>query len=147
MTRELEGLSVVVTGAGDGLGRAYARAAAAAGAAVVVNDLDEKRVAGVVAGIQATGGRAVALPADVSQPATGERLADAALHAFGRLDGVVNNAGLIAPGPSLGQSADIVERMLSVNVAGVIHGGVAAMRAMRDAGHGGSVVNVASGAL
>ena len=147
MTRELAGLSVVVTGAGAGLGRAYALSAAAAGAAVVCGDVDGERVSGVAREIGDAGGRAIALEADVSLAETGQRLVDATLAAFGRLDGIVNNAGLIAPGASPEQSPEVVERMLAVNVAGVVHGGTAAMRAMRDAGHGGSIVNVASGAL
>lgn len=147
MTRELAGLSVVVTGAGAGLGRAYALAAAAAGAAVVAGDVDGERVSGVVEEIREAGGRAVALASDVARPEAGEELVDAALRAFGGVDGIVNNAGLIAPGASTEQPPEVVERMLAVNVAGVVHGGAAAMRAMRAAGHGGSIVNVASGAL
>lgn len=147
MAHELDGLSVIVTGAAAGLGRAYALAAAAAGAAVVVNDLSDEKASAVADLIRQDGGRAVAAAADVSDPSAGDLLVAAALREFGRLDGLVNNAGLLEPGPSMDQPADVVARMLAVNVAGVIGCGAAAMRAMRDSGRGGSIVNAASGAL
>lgn len=147
MSGLLEGSAVVVTGAGAGLGRAYALAAAGAGAAVVVNDLDGAAADETTERIRGLGGRAFAIPADVSDPATGERLVAACLREFGRLDGLVNNAGLLAPGPAIEQTPETAARILGVNVAGTIHCGVAALRAMIAARTPGSVVNVASGAL
>ncbi|HEY2478626.1 MAG TPA: SDR family NAD(P)-dependent oxidoreductase [Solirubrobacterales bacterium] len=95
---------VVVTGAGRGLGREHALLAAAEGAAVVVNDngceadgtgADPALAAGVVAEIEAAGGRAVAGADDVATTAGAEALLASALEAFGRVDGLVNNAGVL----------------------------------------------------
>jgi len=99
-----EGRVAIVTGAGRGLGRAYALELAAEGAAVVVNDLGvtgageataEDPAAEVAAAIRAAGGRAVASHDDVADWEGGGRIVQAALAAFGRLDAVVNNAGFV----------------------------------------------------
>ncbi|MGN9910115.1 SDR family oxidoreductase [Phytohabitans sp. LJ34] len=88
------GRAVVVTGAGQGLGRAHALAFAAAGASVVVNDVGAA-AATVAAEIQAAGGTAVASVGDVADWGYAERLVGTAVEAFGRLDTLVNNAGLV----------------------------------------------------
>lgn len=147
MVRELARRAVIVTGAGAGLGRAYAIAIAAAGGSVVVNDDDAGAAEGTAFAVRESGGVAVAVPGDVADPEMGVRLVDAALREFGRIDGIVNNAGVLSPGPSVDQPAGAVAQALAVNVAGAVHCGAAAVRAMREAGTAGSVVNVASGAL
>jgi NAD(P)-dependent dehydrogenase (short-subunit alcohol dehydrogenase family) len=86
---------VVVTGAGRGIGRAHALAFAAEGAPVVVNDVDGDATAGVVAEIEARGGKAVANTDDVADWAGAKHLVDTALENFGRLDVLVNNAGFV----------------------------------------------------
>ncbi|MGX1934117.1 SDR family NAD(P)-dependent oxidoreductase [Microbacterium resistens] len=142
----LEGRAVVVTGAGRGLGRAYAAAAADAGAAVVVCDLDRDAAQDAAAVIRDVGGAAIAVAASVADPATGGVLVERCVREFGRMDGLVNNAGVLSAGAAVGQDAATVTDTLDVNVAGVIHCGVAALR--HFAGHGGgTIVNVVSGAL
>jgi NAD(P)-dependent dehydrogenase (short-subunit alcohol dehydrogenase family) len=91
----LDGRAAIVTGAGNGLGRAEALALAAAGARVVLNDLAADDVHAVAEEIVAGGGEAVACPADIGEWATGQRLVDTALDRYGRLDILVNNAGVL----------------------------------------------------
>ncbi|MEJ2626398.1 MAG: SDR family oxidoreductase [Pseudolabrys sp.] len=100
----LEGKVVVVTGSGGGIGRDIALAMAREGARVVVNDIgaslkgegaDEGPAAAVVAEIKAFGGEAVANRASVADPAAAPRIVETALDAFGRIDAVVNNAGIL----------------------------------------------------
>ncbi|NHF62152.1 SDR family NAD(P)-dependent oxidoreductase [Microcella pacifica] len=147
MSGVLEGTAVIVTGAAHGLGRAYALAAAEAGAGVIVGDLRAEGVHETVDLISTAGGTAVGVVGDVVQPETAQSFVDTCLATFGRLDGLVNNAGVIFPGSSLDLSARDVRLLVDVNVTGSILCGVAAARAMRDAGTPGSIVNVSSGAL
>jgi len=99
-----DGQVAVITGAGGGLGRAHALLLAVRGATVVVNDLggslggtggDSSAAAKVVAQIEAAGGRALANFDDISTPAGAQRLVDAALQTYGRLDVLINNAGIL----------------------------------------------------
>jgi NAD(P)-dependent dehydrogenase (short-subunit alcohol dehydrogenase family) len=143
---ELDGKVVVVTGAGRGLGEAYARSLAAAGAAVVVNDIDGVAAAAVAASITADGGRAVADGNTVADAASSAAIIGAAVSAFDRLDGLINNAGMFyvaAPeDDDLAQAAALVD----VNLLGTIHCGVHAIRQMVRQGEGGVIVNDTSGA-
>jgi NAD(P)-dependent dehydrogenase (short-subunit alcohol dehydrogenase family) len=137
--------SVVVTGAGRGIGRACARAAAAEGARVIVNDVDAGPAEEVAAEIRRSGGDASAHVADVSDWAQAEALVRRAVDEFGALDGLVNNAGLFLMAPSEEQDPAAMSRIMEVNVLGTAYCGIHAMRAMLATG-GGSIVNVTSGA-
>lgn len=133
-----DGQSVVVTGAGSGLGEDAARAFAAAGARVTCVDIDADAAARVAAG---TGG--LALACDVGDPAQVQAALARAAEAHGGLDVLVASAGicLLAPLPQLEPEA--FARMLHVNVVGVLNGIRAATPLMAAAG-GGAIVNVAS---
>lgn len=142
----LAGKVVVITGAARGLGRAYALDAAREGAMVLVNDIDPE-VRSVVAEIVDAGGQAVVNENTVtSWEGAGAMIAEA-LEAFGRIDGVVNNAGVLHVGPPWEETEDRIREDLDVNVLGSIFVGTHAMKAMMGQG-GGSIVNSsASGVL
>jgi NAD(P)-dependent dehydrogenase (short-subunit alcohol dehydrogenase family) len=139
----LDGRAVVVTGAGRGLGRAFACHAAGAGAAVVVNDVDGEVAEETVAAIVGAGGRAVASAHSVADAEQAWALVDQCVARFGRIDGLVNNAGLNYAVPPWEEDPRRVRELVEVNVLGVIYTGLAAMRVMRP---GGSIVNISSGA-
>ncbi len=149
-----DGRVAVVTGAGRGIGRAYARLLAARGAAVVVNDLggsmggqgaDAGPATEVVGEITTAGGQAVADTHDVSNPAGGQALVDTALDRFGRVDIVVTNAGIMrwAGLPKL--DADALEAHLAVHVGGTFHPVRAAWSHLVDQGYGRIVMTSSAG--
>lgn len=145
MSPALDGLAVVVTGAGQGLGRAYAIDAARHGASVVVNDVDADLAHSVGAEIEAAGGTAVAAAGSVADWELAGSLADLALERWGRLDGLVNNAGLFHLARSEEEEETHIRRQVEVNLVGSIFCGVHAIRRMVECGNGGSIVNVTSG--
>ena len=92
--QRFEGKVSIVTGAGGGIGEGYAKALAAEGAAVVVADINLEGAERVVAEIAASGGRALAVKVDVSDPASCDAMAAATMAEFGRIDHLVNNAAI-----------------------------------------------------
>ena len=117
-TLTLDGKAAIVTGAGNGLGRAEAIALAAAGARIVLNDLAADDVHAVADEIVAGGGEAVAVAGDIGEWATGENLVAAALRAYERLDILVNNAGLLRDRMVFTMSADEWDLVLRVHLRG-----------------------------
>jgi NAD(P)-dependent dehydrogenase (short-subunit alcohol dehydrogenase family) len=141
----LDGKAVIVTGAGRGLGAAYATLAARHGALVVVNDVDADVAGAMVGRITDTGATAIGHVADVSSWDEAEGLITRCIEEFGRLDGLVNNAGIIRVGrPEDMREADYRD-LMEVNVLGPCYCGTHAMRHMLNEGHG-VIVNVTSGA-
>lgn len=141
----LDGKAVVITGAGRGLGEAYAMHAALAGASVVVNDNDGDLAEQVAEHIRGYGGRAVASNHTVADPSEAAKIVDLCVDEFGRVDGLVNNAGLNYETAPWDDDPETIKHVVEVNVLGVIYVGIAAMRAMRASG-GGSIINISSGA-
>jgi NAD(P)-dependent dehydrogenase (short-subunit alcohol dehydrogenase family) len=139
--------SIVVTGAGRGLGRAYALDAAAAGAAVLVNDVDGDVAAETAAAIEAAGGTALASADDVSTPAGAQAVVARCEQRLGPLRGLVNNAGLYHEAPPWEDDPERVVRLVNVNVNGALLCTGAAARAMRAHGQGGAIVNASSGGM
>ena len=138
------GKVVVVTGAARGLGAEYARSLGAAGARIVAGDVAD--CGPVVAAVQKAGGEAIAVRLDVTDMVSAEAMAGAAVHAFGRIDALINNAALY--GALRGGRFNAIpeadwDSAMAVNVKGIWHCCKAVVSAMREAG-GGSIVNVAS---
>jgi NAD(P)-dependent dehydrogenase (short-subunit alcohol dehydrogenase family) len=146
MGRTCEGRIAVVTGAGRGLGRAHAHALAAAGATVVVNDVgsgmdgtgsSDDPAGEVVAAIRAAGGRAHANGDDVADWEGARRLVDGTVERFGRLDVLVNNAGILRDRMLVNMSADEWDAVVRVHLRGTFapcRWGLAHWRARAKAG-------------
>src|SRR3990170_7516959 len=134
---KLEGKSALVTGAGSGIGRAIARSFAAEGAAVLVAELNEETGAAAAGEIEGAGGRARFRRTDTSREDDVKAAIAAAVEAWGRLDIVVNNAGILGP-------AYTWEQVIAVNLSGVYYGCLHGLEAMKAQGGGGAIVNMAS---
>ena len=137
------GQVAVVTGGGNGIGRACAEAFGAEGAAVVIADIDAEAGSAVAQAIEAAGGRATFVKTDVGDAAQAQRLIDRTLAAFGRLDVLINNAGIIRTAEFLEISEADFDAVLRVNLKGVFLVGQAAARAMVAQGKG-AIVNMSS---
>src|SRR6478672_3773333 len=133
----------IVTGAGRGIGEAIAAAIAAEGASVVVADIDGASARRVADEIVAGGGRAIPIQADVTEPAQVDSLIAGTLAHWGRLDVLVNNAGIGSNKPFLETTLEEWELQLRVNLTGTFLCGQAAAKAMLK-NQGGRIVNVAS---
>lgn len=136
--------SIIVTGAGGGIGEGIARRLAQEGAQVIVNDIDTARGEQVAASICAQGGRAFFVAADVTHSAQVQALVAAAVKRHGKLDAMVNNAGWTHRNqPALDVSEDEFDKVYAVNMKSIYLATVHAVPALRANG-GGSFINVAS---
>ena len=135
----------IITGGASGMGRVAARMFAAEGAQVVVADVTEPAAQSVVDEVSAAGGRAIAVAADVSREADAKRMVDAAVDAFGRVDVLYNNAGIMpeADHSVIDTSVEDWDRVMAVNVRGVFLGCKYAIPKMVEQGSG-SVINISS---
>lgn len=153
---DFESQTVIVTGAGRGLGRLYALDLARRGASVVVNDLggsmagvgaDAKVADQVVEEIRAAGGVAIASYDSVDSPAGGAAIVETAVREFGRLDAVVNNAGIFHTAPFDELTIDEWRRMLQVHLEGAFNVSQPAYRHMKANGYGRFVFIASSAGL
>jgi NAD(P)-dependent dehydrogenase (short-subunit alcohol dehydrogenase family) len=151
-----EGRVAVVTGAGRGIGRAYARLLGARAARVVVNDLggsiegdgaDREPAASVAAEIVDAGGAAIADSNDVATTAGAEALIDAAVTQFGRIDILINNAGIMRWAGFPQADLDNLERHLAVHVLGAFNASRAAWPYLVEQGYGRIVMTTSTGML
>ena len=139
--QELAGKVAIVTGAGRNIGRAIARQIAAAGASVVVNARSNQAEAdAVVREIEAAGGKAMAVLADVGDAAAVEAMAQAALKRFGRIDILVNNASLRREKPIDQMSYADWREVMNATLDSAFHGVKACLPAMKK--NGGTIINI-----
>jgi NAD(P)-dependent dehydrogenase (short-subunit alcohol dehydrogenase family) len=141
---QLEGKGALITGGGSGIGRATALLFAREGAAVAVVDLDESRAQAVAREIEGEGGEAIAVRCDVSQAADCQRAVRETVDAFGRLDILFNNAGIIRRASVLEIGEEEWDQAMAVNVKSVYLMSRYAIPVMAQAG-GGAIVNTGSG--
>ncbi len=141
----LEGKAVVITGSGRGIGAACAMGAALQGASVVVNDVEADVAEASAEAIRAAGGKAIACPADITDWQEAGRLIETCTQTYGRIDGLVNNAGLFHMNKAWDFDPDAARALIEVNVLGAMHCAGRAVKAMVAQGSG-SIVNVVSGA-
>jgi NAD(P)-dependent dehydrogenase (short-subunit alcohol dehydrogenase family) len=139
----LEGKVALITGASQGLGRALALACAGEDARVVIIARSEESIRPVADEIESSGAEALALAADVSKSAEVESMVDAAVERFGRIDVLVNNAGILGPRVEvLDYPEDEWRRVIDANLTGPFLVSKAAIPHMPE---GGSIVNIVSG--
>jgi len=137
---DISGKVAVVTGAGQGLGLAYATALAEAGAAVVVNDVNEETADAAVAAITAAGGRAVAEAVPVGTTEAAEQLVARAVQSYGRLDVMVTNAGVLRDRVLWNMTDDDFDTVVQVHLRGTFTCVREAARQFRAQGDGGRVI-------
>jgi NADP-dependent 3-hydroxy acid dehydrogenase YdfG len=143
MAGSLDGKVAVVTGASSGIGEATVRALSAEGAAVVAGARRKERLDGLVEEVTRNGGKAIAVGCDVTDERQAHALIDRAIEEFGRIDVLVNNAGVMLLSKVEKGLSGEWRRMFDVNVLGLLYATDAAVGAMKRRG-GGHVVNVSS---
>lgn len=138
--RSLRGQAAAITGASAGIGEACAEALAAEGVAVALSARRRERLDAVAARITAQRMRAIVVPGDVTSEADMRQLVDRSVAAFGRLDVMMCNAGIGFHGLLEDTDADVMRRLIDVNLMGTFHAARAALGVMRPAGRGHIVI-------
>jgi NAD(P)-dependent dehydrogenase (short-subunit alcohol dehydrogenase family) len=143
-TMQLQGKVAIVTGAGSGMGRAMAMLFAAEGARVVAGDWNAQTLDSVMAEVRGAGGEISGAQGNIAEQATAEGLVNLAVSAYGRLDVLVNNAGVMDLNQGVGElTNEMWRRVFGINLDGPMFTMRAAIPIMRQQG-GGSIINIAS---
>lgn len=143
--RPLEGKVVVVTGGNSGIGEGIVREAAAQGAKVVIDYVSRPEdTDAIIRDIEAAGGQAVGCEADVSKVADLRKLVDTAVETFGRLDVMVNNAGVEFGETVATLTEEKYDLLMAINLKGAVFGTKLAAEQMRSQGDGGVIINITS---
>ena len=143
MTDNIAGKIIVITGASSGMGAAAARHLAGKGAAVVLGARRGNRIEALAAEITQAGGRATAVTTDVTKAEDVQRLVDTAVETFGRIDVLINNAGVMPLSPLERRKIAEWDQMIDVNVKGVLYGIAAALPHMIEQ-KSGHIINLSS---
>lgn len=143
MSNNIEGKVVVITGASSGLGEATAHHLSAHGAKLVLGARRVDRLNALADKLSGNSGKAIALKTDVTQREQVKRLVDAAVQTYGRIDVVINNAGLMPQSLLESLMIDDWDRMIDVNIKGVLYGIAAALPYMKEQ-KSGHIINVSS---
>ncbi len=143
MSKNIEGKVVVITGASSGLGEATARLLSAQGASVVLGARRVDRIQSLADELTGSGGKALAIPTDVTHSDQVKRLVNAAVQTYGRIDVMLNNAGLMPHSPLERLKIDDWNRTIDVNIKGVLYGIAAALPYMKQQ-QAGQIINVSS---
>jgi 2-deoxy-D-gluconate 3-dehydrogenase len=141
---DLSSKVAVVTGGAMGIGLGIAYRLAEAGAAVIIADLNKSAADDSASRLSAKGWRAKAMQADVSSPEQATRVIDAAVGAYGRIDTLVNNAGIYPTIPVMQMQPMDFQRIISVNLEGAFFCTKAAAQRMIEQGSGGKIINITS---
>lgn len=140
----LEGKVALVTGGGSGIGRGAANRLALAGAAVAIADLDAARVESAAAEMKSDGHQVLAATVDVTEEASVRTMVERTVAQFGRLDVLVNNAGIYPVSPIAEMAVAEWDRVMAVNLRGAMLCIRESVKAIRAGGRGGSIINVSS---
>jgi NADP-dependent 3-hydroxy acid dehydrogenase YdfG len=143
MNSAIEGKVVAITGASSGIGEATARDLAAHGAAVVLGARRVERLEAIANELSAGGAKAVAIALDVTKKADVDAFIAGAVQAFGRLDVLINNAGVMSIAPMSERRTDEWDRMIDINIKGLLYGVAAALPIFEKQGSG-HFINISS---
>jgi NADP-dependent 3-hydroxy acid dehydrogenase YdfG len=143
MNDSFSGKAIVITGASSGMGAAAARHLASAGASVVLGARRADRIEALAAEIARAGGKAIAVVTDLTKREEVKRLVDTAVETYGRIDVLINNAGVMPLSPLERLKVDEWDQMIDVNLKGVLYGIAAALPYMKEQ-NSGHIINLSS---
>lgn len=143
MSNNIKGKVIVITGASSGLGATTAKHLSSAGATVVLGARREERIKDLARELSEGGSKALAVKTDVSDRKQVKKLVDAAVNEYGRIDVMLNNAGLMQQSPLEALKLDEWDNMIDINIKGVLYGIAAALPHMKNQ-KSGHIINVSS---